>query len=72
MLLEVLGPELQTLYDDRQIELEFVDLHFGTGPSESAVDVHPNRLADHLSEIACCKRESKSVFFIVSNRQLNS
>lgn len=66
MLLEVVGPELQTLYDDRQIELEIVDVHFGTGPNESAVDVDPRLLADHLSEVSSCKRESKSVFFIVS------
>lgn len=67
MLLEVIGPEIQTLYDDRQIEIELVDVHFGTGPTESAVDVNPRLLADYLTEIACCKRESKSVFFIVSD-----
>lgn len=66
MLLEVVGPELQSLYDDRQIEIEMIDMHFGTGPTESAVDVDPRLLTDHLSEISCCKRESKSVFFLVS------
>lgn len=66
MLLEVVGPEIQSLYDDRQIEIEMVDMHFGTGPFATAVDLNPKTLQDHLSEISCCKRDSKNVFFIVS------
>lgn len=66
MLLEVVGPELQTLYDDRQIEIEFVDMHFGTGPDAAIVDLNPHLLDDHLSEIDVCHRYSKSVFCIVS------
>lgn len=66
MLLEVIGPEIQILYDDRQIEIELVDMHFGTGPESTAVDLNPNTLKDHLYEINCCRRDSKSVFFIVS------
>uniref|UniRef100_A0A1B0CRU1 Uncharacterized protein n=1 Tax=Lutzomyia longipalpis TaxID=7200 RepID=A0A1B0CRU1_LUTLO len=65
VLLEVVGPEIQSFYDDRQIEMEFVDVHFGTGPGvESAVDIDPYRLDDHLSEVMICRRDSKSVFFI--------
>lgn len=64
MLLEVVGPELQTLYDDRQIEIEFVDMHFGTGPNGSLAELNPKLLEDHLAEIEICQRDSKSVFFI--------
>ena len=67
MLLEVIGPELQSVYDDRQIEVEIVDMHFGTGPdSQSATDLDPYVLDDHLCEIEACHRASKSIFFIVS------
>ncbi|XP_063698417.1 protein qui-1 isoform X2 [Culicoides brevitarsis] len=64
MLLEVVGPELQRLYDDRQIEIEFVDMHFGTGLNGALAELNPQYLEDHLSEIEICKRDSKSVFFI--------
>uniref|UniRef100_A0A1L8DGI8 Putative wd40-repeat-containing subunit of the 18s rrna processing complex n=1 Tax=Nyssomyia neivai TaxID=330878 RepID=A0A1L8DGI8_9DIPT len=64
VLLEVVGPEIQSYYDDRQIEMEFVDVHFGTGPGESAAEVDPYRLDDHLSEVTICRRDSKSVFFL--------
>lgn len=64
MLLEVVGPELQTLYDDRQIEIEFVDMHFGTGPNGALAELNPKLLEDHLTEVEICKRDSKSVFFI--------
>lgn len=64
MLLEVVGPELQTLYDDRTIEIEFVDMHFGTGPNGSLAELNPKLLEDHLTEIEICKRDSKNVFFI--------
>ncbi|XP_055702272.1 protein qui-1 [Phlebotomus papatasi] len=64
VLLEVVGPEIQSFYDDRQIEMEFVDMHFGTGPGEAIVDVDPYRMDDHLSEVMICSRDSKSVFFL--------
>uniref|UniRef100_A0A336MN83 CSON004204 protein n=1 Tax=Culicoides sonorensis TaxID=179676 RepID=A0A336MN83_CULSO len=64
MLLETVGPELQTLYDDRTIEIELCDMHFGTGPNGSLVELNPKLLDDHLSEIEICHRDSKSVFFI--------
>lgn len=46
--------------------MEFVDMHFGTGPGEAIVDVDPYRMDDHLSEVMICSRDSKSVFFLVS------
>ncbi|XP_030246906.1 NACHT domain- and WD repeat-containing protein 1 isoform X2 [Drosophila navojoa] len=65
MLLELVGPELQTLYDDRQIELEIVDMHFGTGALEvTQLDRDPYMLADYLHEIDTCHAHSKSVFFL--------
>lgn len=64
MLLEVVGPELQTLYDDRTIEIEIVDMHFGTGPNGALAELNPKLLEDHLSEIEVCQRDSKSIFFI--------
>ncbi|KFB46917.1 AGAP004827-PA-like protein [Anopheles sinensis] len=65
-LLEVIGPDLQSLYDDRQIEVEIVDIHFGTGcDGLTAVDLDPYVLDDHLEEIETCHAVSKSVFLIV-------
>ncbi|TMW43524.1 hypothetical protein DOY81_011396 [Sarcophaga bullata] len=65
MLLELVGPELQSLYDDRQIEIEIVDMHFGTGSLNiSEVDRDPYILQDYLHEIETCAQYSKSVFFM--------
>ncbi|EDW85717.1 uncharacterized protein Dwil_GK23222 [Drosophila willistoni] len=65
MLLELVGPELQSLYDDRQIELEFVDMHFGTGPLEvNQLERDPYLLEDYLHEIDICHAHTKSVFFL--------
>ncbi|XP_016958398.1 protein qui-1 isoform X2 [Drosophila biarmipes] len=66
MLLELVGPELQSLYDDRQIELEFVDMHFGTGdPEVNQLDRDPYLIHDYLHEIDTCHAHTKSVFFMV-------
>ncbi|XP_055527282.1 protein qui-1 isoform X1 [Wyeomyia smithii] len=65
LLLEVIGPDLQSVYDDRQIEVEIVDIHFGTGSESTVVELDPYVLDDHLSEIETCHRVSKSVFCIV-------
>ncbi|KAH8331425.1 hypothetical protein KR074_003123 [Drosophila pseudoananassae] len=66
MLLELVGPELQTLYDDRQIELEFVDMHFGTGCLEvNQLERDPYMIHDYLHEIDICHAHTKSVFFMV-------
>ncbi|KAL9915704.1 protein qui-1 isoform 2-T16 [Glossina fuscipes fuscipes] len=65
MLLELVGPELQSLYDDRQIEIEIVDMHFGTGPLDiSQVEKDPYIMHDYLHEIELCHQNSKSVFFL--------
>lgn len=86
VLLEVIGPELQSIYDDKQIEvckasndiryhykvafvfvqIEIVDMHFGTGLTHTTVDLDPYVLFDHLREIRACYRASRSTFFIVS------
>ncbi|KAH8402086.1 hypothetical protein KR009_009573 [Drosophila setifemur] len=66
MLLELVGPELQSLYDDRQIELEFVDMHFGTGDLEvNQLERDPYMIHDYLHEIDICHAHTKSVFFMV-------
>ncbi|XP_032571228.1 NACHT domain- and WD repeat-containing protein 1 isoform X1 [Drosophila sechellia] len=66
MLLELVGPELQSLYDDRQIELEFVDMHFGTGDLEvHQLERDPYLIHDYLHEIDTCHAHTKSVFFMV-------
>ncbi|XP_034650904.1 uncharacterized protein LOC117890259 isoform X2 [Drosophila subobscura] len=65
MLLELVGPELQSLYDDRQIELEFVDMHFGTGAlGVNQLERDPYLLEDYLHEIDTCHAHTKSVFFL--------
>ncbi|KAI8128861.1 putative WD repeat-containing protein [Lucilia cuprina] len=65
MLLELVGPELQSLYDDRQIEIEIVDMHFGTGSLDiTEVEKDPYILQDYLHEIETCAQYSKSVFFM--------
>ncbi|XP_037948244.1 NACHT and WD repeat domain-containing protein 2-like isoform X2 [Teleopsis dalmanni] len=65
MLLELVGPELQSLYDDRQIEIEIVDMHFGTGPTKiTQIEQDPYIMRDYLHEIETCYNNSKSVFFI--------
>lgn len=81
--MEVIGPELQSIYDDRQIEvrhetfarqiyslfnpqIEFVDMHFGTGLTHTSIDLDPYVLYDHLHEIRTCFRVSRSACFIVS------
>ncbi|CAD7015396.1 unnamed protein product [Ceratitis capitata] len=65
MLLELVGPELQSIYDDRQIEIEIVDMHFGTGPLNIIqVEQDPYILKDYLHEIETCYNNSKSVFFL--------
>ncbi|XP_075167828.1 uncharacterized protein LOC142239988 [Haematobia irritans] len=65
MLLELVGPELQSMCDDRQIEIEFVDMHFGTGSLDiTQVEKDPYILEDYLHEIQVCHQNSKSVFFL--------
>lgn len=69
MLLELVGPELQSLYDDRQIEIEIVDMHFGTGSLDiTEAEKDPYILQDYIHEIETCAQNSKSVFFMVSGK----
>lgn len=51
------------------MQIEFIDMHFGTGPAhaDAIADVDPHILDEHLKEIRICSQESKSIFFIVSN-----
>lgn len=65
LLLEFVGPELQIVYDEHQIEIEIVDMHFGND-EYSVYD--PRLLEDHLSEIRTCHKLSRGCFFIVSRK----
>ncbi|CAF4897935.1 unnamed protein product [Pieris macdunnoughi] len=59
--LELVGPELQSTYDDRCIEVEFVDMHYGTDGGD---ETNPALLRYHLDEIRCCNRNSKAGYFL--------
>lgn len=48
------------------VQIEIVDMHFGTGMTHTTVDLDPYVLYDHLREIRACQRSSRSTFFIVS------
>lgn len=53
--------------DSRGAQIEFVDMHFGSGPSARCQsEFDPYIVDDHLREIQVCSKVSKSVFFIVS------
>ncbi|CAH2266800.1 jg7983 [Pararge aegeria aegeria] len=60
-VLELVGPELQSTYDDRHIEFEFVDMHYGTDGGDES---NPSLLRYHLDEIRCCNRTSKAGYFL--------
>ncbi|KOB67002.1 Uncharacterized protein OBRU01_20742 [Operophtera brumata] len=57
-ILELVGPELQSTYDDRHIEIEFVDMHYGTDGGD---ETNPSLLRYHLEEIRCCNQSVSSV-----------
>ncbi|XP_028158797.1 NACHT domain- and WD repeat-containing protein 1 [Ostrinia furnacalis] len=59
-ILELVGPELQSTYDDRYIEFEFVDMHYGTDGGD---ETNPKLLRYHLDEIRCCNHTSKAGYF---------
>ncbi|XP_063361352.1 protein qui-1 [Cydia amplana] len=60
-ILEMVGPELQATYDDRYIEIEFLDMHYGTdGGDENS----PALLRHLLDEIRCCNNTSKAGYFL--------
>ncbi|XP_053602365.1 protein qui-1 [Plodia interpunctella] len=60
-ILEMVGPELQSTYDDRYIEIDFVDMHYGTDGGDEA---NPALLRYHLQEIKCCNQASKAGYFL--------
>ncbi|XP_048484798.1 protein qui-1 [Plutella xylostella] len=60
-ILELVGPELQATYDDRYIEIEFVDMHYGTDGGD---ETNPALLRHHLNELRCCHRTSKAGYFL--------
>ncbi|EEB20232.1 conserved hypothetical protein [Pediculus humanus corporis] len=61
-LLEVVGPDLHTQLDALGIEVEMVDIHYGTGTYDSAYD--SNTLKYHLNEIDNCYQVSRGCFFM--------
>ncbi|KAJ2938260.1 hypothetical protein O0L34_g17601 [Tuta absoluta] len=60
-ILEMVGPELHATYEDRCIEIEFVDMHYGTDGGD---ETNPTLLRYHLEEIRCCNRSSKAGYFL--------
>ncbi|XP_069684220.1 protein qui-1 [Periplaneta americana] len=68
-LLEVVGPELQSQYDQLGLEVELVDMHYGT-EADPAYDAP--LFEDHLHEIRECHRVSRGCFFLclVGNKYL--
>ncbi|XP_026465893.1 uncharacterized protein LOC113369334, partial [Ctenocephalides felis] len=71
-LLEVVGPELQAIYNERKIEVEIVDFHYGADEKDSAEC--PSSLKDIFCEIQICHDVSKGCFFIglLSDSNLNT
>nr|CAD7197398.1 unnamed protein product [Timema douglasi] len=60
-LLEMVGPELQSHYDDMGLEIELVDMHYGT-TVDPCYDAE--LFVDHLHELGECHRVSMGCFFI--------
>lgn len=56
-----------SLFASNLNKIEFVDMHFGTGPAHSTLtECDPYILDEQLSEIETCAQVSRSVFFLVS------
>ncbi|XP_075970830.1 protein qui-1 [Anticarsia gemmatalis] len=60
-ILEMVGPEVQSTYDDRCIEIEFVDMHYGTDGGD---ETNPALLRHYLDEIRCYNQTSKAGYFL--------
>ncbi|XP_012550806.2 protein qui-1 isoform X2 [Bombyx mori] len=60
-ILEIVGPELQSTYDDRYIEIDFVDMHYGTDGGD---ETNPALLRYYLDEIRSCNHSSKAGYFV--------
>ncbi|XP_065201622.1 protein qui-1 isoform X2 [Planococcus citri] len=60
-LLENIGPDLQTMYDSTGLEVEIVDMHYGStcDPLKDSV-----QFADHLQEISLYQQVSRGCYFL--------
>ncbi|KAF6205407.1 hypothetical protein GE061_019579 [Apolygus lucorum] len=63
ILLENVGPDLQTHYDSTGLEVELVDMHYGT---ELNPLNDPYQYDEHIEEILACQRISRGCFYLVS------
>ncbi|XP_072745526.1 protein qui-1 [Anoplolepis gracilipes] len=61
-LLEVIGPELQSIYDDMGIEVLLVDMQYGTGNNP---DINPRLAEFFLDEINASHRHSRGCFLLL-------
>ncbi|XP_066247444.1 protein qui-1 [Euwallacea similis] len=61
ILLENVGPELHSVFEDHKIEVELVDMHFGSDEREQ---YDPWIFKDHLHEIRNCHKISRGCFFL--------
>ncbi|BES93370.1 WD domain, G-beta repeat [Nesidiocoris tenuis] len=61
ILLENVGPDLQTHYDSTGLEVELVDMHYGT---EADPLTNPFQFDEHLNEIHACHRISRGCFYL--------
>jgi hypothetical protein len=61
LLLEYVGPELQTIFDEQKIEVELVDMHFGASEKDT---FDAKLFEDHLNEIRMCHKLSRGCFFL--------
>ncbi|XP_014253729.1 NACHT domain- and WD repeat-containing protein 1 [Cimex lectularius] len=61
ILLENVGPDLQTHYDSTGLEVELVDMHYGT---ENDPLSHPFQYEDLIQEIRECHKISRGCFYL--------
>ncbi|XP_011694905.1 PREDICTED: uncharacterized protein LOC105454173 [Wasmannia auropunctata] len=61
-LLEVVGPELQSIYDDMGIEVLLVDMQYGAGDDP---DADPHLAEYFLEEISASHRHSRGCFLLL-------
>ncbi|XP_026669016.1 NACHT domain- and WD repeat-containing protein 1-like, partial [Ceratina calcarata] len=61
-LLEVVGPELQSIYDDMGIEVLLVDMHYATNVNP---DRNPFLAEEFLDEIQAAHKHSRGCFFLL-------
>ncbi|XP_076262611.1 NACHT domain- and WD repeat-containing protein 1 isoform X1 [Rhynchophorus ferrugineus] len=61
ILLENIGPELHSVFEDHHIEIELVDMHYGADNKEL---YDPWTFQDHLHDIRNCHKVSRGCFFL--------